>query len=98
MNQSNIEIISRREDNLPDKLSWEFLQLQKSFILDDLWDQLKKKQQISNKQQQISNKPLPALASTQPHPDGDRKSQNQEDKDEGNFDDEEGPKIDPSLF
>ena len=43
VNQLNIEIMSKREDNLPDKISQEFLQIQKQSILANLKKELEDK-------------------------------------------------------
>jgi hypothetical protein len=50
VNQSNIKIMSKREDNFPEKISQEFLQLQKQSILADLKKALedKKKNQTNS--------------------------------------------------
>jgi hypothetical protein len=47
VNQVNMEIMSRKEEELPDDVSREFLRLQKGEILEDLREQIRERQKLA---------------------------------------------------
>ncbi|EFP85098.1 uncharacterized protein PGTG_17114 [Puccinia graminis f. sp. tritici CRL 75-36-700-3] len=101
VNQVNMEIMSRKEDELPDDVSREFLRLQKGEILEDLREQIRERQKLAaakEKQTEASTNEALAASSERDSTFEDDPSSNAEDSQYiGDEDEDDIADLDPLL-